>query len=143
MNIKKLKIGDIVSYKGEVIIVKSLYSTDEGINLINISMDSSGNYIGIPVEDVVDIPLSKAIIDYIVAENKEQWNPEGVVPKKYIFDEYFTKTFGSVLVKNPDVFGDGVYVSTLRELVNELERVSMTDLIISPNEIAKILTTNN
>lgn len=139
MNIKELRIGDIVSYKGEVIIVKSLYS---GMNLINISI-GMGSYTGIPVEDVVDIPLSKAIVDYVIEENEEQWNPEEVVPKEYIALEYYTKTFGSVLVKNPDVFGDGVYVSTLRELVNELERVSMVDLIISLEEITKILTTNN
>ena len=143
MNIKELKVGDIVSYKGEVITVKSLYSANEEINLINISIDSSGNYTGIPVEDVVDIPLSKAIVDYIVAGNEEQWNSEEVVPKEYISLEYYTKTFGSVLVKNPDVFGDGIYVSTLRELVNELERVSMTDFKISPEEITKILTINN
>lgn len=143
MNIKKLKIGDIVSYKGEVIAVKSLYSVkDKGINLINISI-SMGSYTGIPVEDVVDIPLSQAIIDYIVAENDKQWNPKGYVLKYYIFNQYYTKTFGSVLVKDPYVFGDGVYVSTLRELVNELERVSRTDLIISLEEITKILTTNN
>ena len=135
MDIKNLKVGDVVlTYKGAIIVIDSIYSRD-GDEFVNIKGNGFGSIEGTNVSELRDVLLTEPMVDYIFKNN-------GLEKERFCTNMYSNGTMTSVQVRDPFDFSVRPvnYITTLREFKSELERIIGTGIQFDLKKIETYLS---